>query len=420
MTNWQKYKLEDLAEDIAMGPFGSNIKTDNFRPSGVPVIRGQNLVEGGFDNSNFVFISEEKAQSLKRSIAYPDELVFTHRGTLGQVGVIPKNKYPYYLVSQSQMRLAVKKDILNPKFLYYFFKSQIGQNELLKNVSQVGVPAIASPTKSLKDIDIIIPDLPTQSRIASILSCLDDKIELNHRMNQTLEQMAQALFNHYFVDNIDPDNLPEGWTQKSIGEVVSVKDGTHDSPKPKEYGYYLITSKHIKGSKIDFNQAYFISDKDYIDVNRRSKVDTYDILLTMIGTVGVVHLVTENPVNFAIKNIGLFKSSERTDLFEFIYLYLSSKKIKDYLETRTTGSTQQYLTLQTLRNIPITIPTDSVLKDFKSKAHPLIRKIRSNDDEVLLLTKIRDTLLPKLMSDEIDVDALLKKEEQRIENLETA
>src|SRR5688500_14102738 len=109
MANWKQYKLGDLSEDTAMGPFGSILKADNFVSCGVPVIRGQNLSEGGFTRSDYVYVSEEKAQSLKRSLAFPGELVFTHRGTLGQVGLVPNNKYPYYLVSQSQMRLSVKK-----------------------------------------------------------------------------------------------------------------------------------------------------------------------------------------------------------------------------------------------------------------------------------------------------------------------
>jgi len=95
---WKKYKLGDVVDDIAMGPFGSNIKVDNFIDQGVPVIRGSNLNEGGLIDEKFVYISEEKALSLKRSLAYPDDLVFTHRGTIGQVGIIPHGKHPKYLV----------------------------------------------------------------------------------------------------------------------------------------------------------------------------------------------------------------------------------------------------------------------------------------------------------------------------------
>src|SRR5512139_277886 len=98
---WKLYKLGEIVDDVAMGPFGSNLKVDNFISTGVPVIRGLNLNQGGLNGNDFAFVSEEKAQSLRRSLAFPDDLIFTHRGTIGQVGIIPNNKYPYYLVSQS-------------------------------------------------------------------------------------------------------------------------------------------------------------------------------------------------------------------------------------------------------------------------------------------------------------------------------
>jgi type I restriction enzyme, S subunit len=210
MSEWKEYKLGDICADVAMGPFGSNLKTDNFISSGVPVIRGGNLNENGFENDKFVFVSDVKAQSLKRSLAFPNELVFTHRGTIGQVAIIPEDKYPYYLVSQSQVRLKVNDKYLCPKFLFYWFKSATGQYELLKNSAQVGVPSIASPTRSLKEIDIKIPSLPTQQSIASILSSLDDKIELNNAINKNLEALAQALFKRWFVDFEFPFDFAQG------------------------------------------------------------------------------------------------------------------------------------------------------------------------------------------------------------------
>ncbi len=227
---WKRYNLGEIIDDIAMGPFGSNLKVDNFIDHGVPVIRGLNLNEGGFSDEKFVFVSEEKAISLKRSLAYPDDLVFTHRGTIGQVGIIPHGEYPKYLVSQSQMRLTVNKKFLNPRYLYYFFKSPKGQYELLKNTSQVGVPAIASPTTSLKEVELTIPNLSVQNLIVGILASLDDKIELNRQTNQTLEAIAQAIYKEWFVDFRFPhsplegcpkggvDSFPlEGWQVKPDG-----------------------------------------------------------------------------------------------------------------------------------------------------------------------------------------------------------
>ena len=203
IEDWQETRIEDIAERIAMGPFGSDIKVDNFVPQGVPIIRGGNLSSGRFNDDNFVYLTEEKADKLSAANAFQDDIVFTHRGTLGQVGIIPKTKFARYVVSQSQMKLTCKTNLAAPPFIYYFFKSNIGQQALLINTSQTGVPAISRPVTSLKNITILLPSLPEQRRIAHILGTLDDKIENNRKTAKTLEAMAQAIFQSWFVD-FDP------------------------------------------------------------------------------------------------------------------------------------------------------------------------------------------------------------------------
>jgi len=189
---------------IAMGPFGSDIKTNNFVPSGVPVIRGGNLTSGRFNGSEFVYLTESKADQLRAANAFPGDVVFTHRGTLGQVGIIPTNThFKRYVVSQSQMKLTCDRGKADPAFIYYFFRSDVGQQALLANTSTTGVPAISRPLTSLKSIAIPLPPLEKQRAIASILGALDDKIDLNRRMNETLEAIARALFTSWFVD-FDP------------------------------------------------------------------------------------------------------------------------------------------------------------------------------------------------------------------------
>ena len=201
MNKWMFVRVETIAEDLAMGPFGSDIKSSYFVNDGVPVIRGGNLLNNQFHDENFVFLTEEKADSLKRSNAYPGDIVFTHRGTLGQVAFIPENaKYPRYVVSQSQMKLTCNVDLVDPKYVYYYFLSPMGQHELLKNTATTGVPAISQPLSSLKKMEIPLPPLPVQKKIAAILSSLDDKIEINTRMNKVLEETARALFHRWFVE----------------------------------------------------------------------------------------------------------------------------------------------------------------------------------------------------------------------------
>ena len=163
-----------------------NIKTDNFVDFGVPIIRGCNLTNGRFISKQFVYLSDQKADELKGSNAFFDDIIFTHRGTLGQVAIIPKNEFKRYVISQSQMKMTCDLEVADPMFIFYFFKSSIGQNKLLCNTSQTGVPAIAQPLSSLRSITLMLPTLQEQKAISAVLSSLDDKIELNQRINDNL------------------------------------------------------------------------------------------------------------------------------------------------------------------------------------------------------------------------------------------
>ena len=202
---WRRLKIDDLAEKVAMGPFGSSIKVETFTPSGVPIISGQHL--HGFrvnDDAKFNFISEEHAGRLRGANVQRGDVVFTHRGNIGQVAYIPENsRYERYIVSQSQFYLRPRPSEAIPEYITAYFKTPQGRHDLLANTSQVGVPSIAKPVTYLRSVEIPVPPLSEQRAIAHVLGTLDDKIELNRHMNETLEAMARALFKSWFID-FDP------------------------------------------------------------------------------------------------------------------------------------------------------------------------------------------------------------------------
>ena len=187
--------------------------------------------------------------------------------------------------------------------------------------------------------------------------------------------------------------------------IVDVRDGTHDSPKPQAEGLPLITSKHLLPFGVDKDTANLISSADYSKINERSMVETHDILLSMIGTVGIVSLVTDTPVDFAIKNVGLFRTSQVPNLKWFIHSFLCSKATQQRIETFLAGSTQKYISLTELRKLPIRVPASDMLNAYNTTVTPLYKAIIGNYAENNLLAKIRDSLLPKLMSGELDVSA---------------
>ena len=134
----------------------------------------------------------------------------------------------------------------------------------------------------------------------------------------------------------------------------SVRDGTHDSPKPVEVGRRLVTSRHITGRRLDLSSAYLISQDDFDEINRRSKVDRWDVLISMIGTVGEPCLISEEP-DFSIKNIGLFKSRGQ-DEGKYLYYYLQSPQAQQHIREQSRGTTQAYIPLGVLREFPIRVP----------------------------------------------------------------
>jgi type I restriction enzyme S subunit len=150
--------------------------------------------------------------------------------------------------------------------------------------------------------------------------------------------------------------MTEWKTYRAEDFCFAVTDGTHDSPKPQLDGRYIITSKHLKPSGIDFSSANKISEADYNKIIQRSKVEQYDILFSMIGTIGNIHRVTTPIVDFAVKNIGIFKMGGDADKSLWMYYWLQSPIAKEYIQSRITGSTQGYLTLGNLRDFPVVVP----------------------------------------------------------------
>jgi type I restriction enzyme, S subunit len=190
---WATVPLGSLCSRVSMGPFGSDIKTDNFTEVGVPVVRGGNLTDG-FVDEGFVFVSEEKADQLRNVNARAGDIVITHRRTLGQVGLIPKgSRYPRYVVSQSQMVLSINPNLSSPRYVFEFFRSPIGQHQLLANASQVGVPAIARPTTNVKAIPIVAPCIELLRTFERLVEPMLKRVITNTSESMTLAALRDAL-----------------------------------------------------------------------------------------------------------------------------------------------------------------------------------------------------------------------------------
>ena len=220
---YETYRIADLIDEIAMGPFGSNIKVSCFVDSGVPVLNGSNLEGFSLSEKTFRYVTREKADSLNKANAHRGDIVITHRGTLGQIVFIPQDsKYDRYVISQSQFRVRCNDKVL-PEYLVYYFHTPIGQHKLLSNASQVGVPALARPSSTFQQIEVVLPELSIQKRVVEIISTIQKKIVNNQELNDNLLDQAQTLYKQHFPYSVQ-DDLPDGWRIGTVGEIIEIHD----------------------------------------------------------------------------------------------------------------------------------------------------------------------------------------------------
>lgn len=428
---------------FSMGPFGSRIKAENFVTEGVPVIKGGNL-NGDLDSSSFDFLTPEKAAELSTSIARRLDLVITHRGTLGQVGIIPPNsRYPEYIVSQSQLKLTFDHTKANPYFIYYFLRSPEGQRRLLANTSQVGVPAIAQALTSIRNIRVPLPTLKEQDGVVGTLRLMDDRITLLRETNATLEAIAQALFKSWFVDfdpvyakaqgsvpegmdeataALFPDGfeeselglVPRGWRLVQFGKLLSHTiggDWGDETPNEKNDTRVAI----IRGTDIPDLQNGGISRVPlrYTSLKKLSgrKLQNGDIVLEVSGgskdqPTGRSLYLTDGmlkqfdcPVEPASFCRLLRPETEYLGILlgqHLSYIYAQGKTWE--YQNQSTGIAN-FQTTHFLETELVTVPPQEVLAAFSSIVRPMID--RSHLTQMQMLGTLRDTLLPRLISGQL-------------------
>ena len=424
-SGWREVTLGEVAENIAMGPFGSSIKVETFVPEGTPIISGQHLHGSRVDDSpGFNYITAEHASRLARAKVRRGDIVLTHRGNIGQVAYIPtSSEYEEYVVSQSQFLLRCDQSVALPEFVTMYLHSRTGQHKLLANASQVGVPSIAQPVTYLRTIEIPLPPLEEQREIVMALGAFDDKIELNRRMIETLEAMARALFKSWFVDfepvraktegrwhpgeslpglpakyfalfpgRLVPSQLgdiPEGWEVRPLGEVVSF----HDSQRVP------LNSRQRAARQGSYPYYGATGVMDYVDDY------LFDGIFILVGEDGTV--VTDEGLAVAqyvwgqiwVNNHAHVLTGSGSMSNEHLYMLAKEIEVQPYV----TGAVQPKLSQTNLKSIPLVAAPNDVQRTYSEMIQPLFTKIRTVTDESRALAEQRDALLPRLVSGEVRV-----------------
>lgn len=205
---WSTVIINDIAEKVAMGPFGSNIKVSTFVSEGVPIISGNHLRGYFLEEPSFNYITEEHAQRLKNSIVYPKDIVFTHAGNIGQVAMIPDDcRYPMYVLSQRQFYLRCDTEKAIPEYVVLFFHSKQGQHELLSYANQTGVPSIAQPATNLKKIPLKLPPIDEQRQWLQVVSPIIKLYQSNVYENEHLSSMRDSLLPKLMSGELDVSDI---------------------------------------------------------------------------------------------------------------------------------------------------------------------------------------------------------------------
>lgn len=399
---WRTYKLGEIAEIIGGGTPSTTI--EEYWKGTIPWLTPRDLT-----NYNFKYISKgersitEKGLNNSSARMLPQGAVLlTSRAPIGYL-VIAKNPV---CTNQGFKSLITDDTKVDNQFLYYLLKNNIDQ---IKSFG-TGTTFAEVSGNTLKGIEFEFPEYKAeQSRIASILSSLDDKIELNLQMNKTLEAIAQAIFKEWFMDFRFPgfdgelvDGLPRGWKKSTIGSIAkNIQYGYTESSSREEIGPKFLRITDIQNGNVDWSQVPYcsIQDKEF----EKYKIKEHDIFIARTGasTGENIYIIESPSAVFASYLIRV--QFEKPEYAFFIGKFLRHEVYFNYIASSLGGSAQPNANAKTLTNIVIVVPENTILKKYFDLVSPLHNKIVLNQKEILILTQLRDSLLPKLMTGKIKV-----------------
>jgi len=416
--------VESLAastkNSIVGGPFGSNLVSRDYVPSGVPVIRGQNM-GSKWVGGEFVFVSEEKASSLESNKARPGDLVFTQRGTLGQVAIVPCAPYSEYIISQSQMKLTPDPAKADVSYLYYAFLSPEQQDYIRNTAIQTGVPH--TNLGILKKTPITLPSLRIQREIAAVLNTLDDRITLLRETNATLESIAQALFKSWFVD-FDPvrakleGRAPEGMDEATAALFPDSFEESELGLVPKGWKVGTLgsisrtTKRQLQASELHADLHYVglehmprksLSLKDWGHAegleSAKSAFAEDDILFGKLRP--YFHKVVIAPFAGVCSTDILVCQPTSPAHWGVAAMHLCSVPLIDYADRLSNGAKMPRVTWKDLAAYPLCVPNIEISRRFNEAIEPVFARMKANMHKAQTLAILRDTLLPRLISGQL-------------------
>jgi type I restriction enzyme, S subunit len=409
-SEWKTYKLGEISNKIGSGATPRGGKEAYLDKGNYSLVRSQNVLDFSFSKSGLAFITEEQAYELKNVALEENDILLNITGdSVARVCQVPKDVLPAR-VNQHVAIIRGKNEIIDQQFLKYYLLQPSFRKYML-GLASAGATRNALTKTMIEFFEILAPPLPTQRQIASILTSLDDKIELNLQMNQTLEAMAQAIFKEWFVDFNFPgfdgelvDGLPKGWRMGKLNEMYKTTSGGTPSRAKEEY-YENGTINWVKSKELNGSFIFDTEEKITADAVKNSSaklIPKHSVLVAMYGaTVGEYAITTRDTTcNQAICAVIEDGSYPFTYFFEYF------KINKNSIIGQASGSAQQNISQALIQQLDILVPPIYVVKKYHSIVESMFIKMENNLLQIQSLTQTRDTLLPKLMSGKMKVSEL--------------
>lgn len=390
--------LRSIAADRGLvgGPFGSSLVNADYTDDGIPVIRGANMSAGRFVGGEFAFVSQEKfARDLSRNSAAPRDVIYTQRGTLGQVALVPSTGVGTFVVSQSQMRLRVDPQRAVPEFVYYASTTSDFLKQVDDRAISTGVPH--TNLGILAELEIPLPPLAEQQAIAEVLGALDDKIAANTALaDKLLEVVNTEFLSRFGTRDLD---VPLG----SLAEVV---DCLH-SKKPERLpeGPTLMQLNNIRDDGlVNRTSEYRVSVDDYERWSRKFETRPWDLVITNVGRIGAVARIPDRYTVAIGRNMTGIRPKDVSESGSFLAAALLSSAVRREIDQRTdAGSVMSALNVRSVPLLRLHHSTSSERASFHEFATAFFEKADVALVESAALVATRDALLPQLMSGKLRV-----------------
>ena len=398
---WKEVRLGDVA-DVQTGPFGSQLHKENYVDKGTPIVTVEHLGNKWFTSQNLPMVSDEDKLRLAKYCSQEGDVIFSRVGSVDRCSYVSK-EYSGWLFSGRCLRVRPRSGI-NPEYLYYFLTNE-GTKQYIRNIA-VGATMPSINTKLLNEVPIKIPSLDDQRRIASILSSLDRKIELNNKINADLEEMAQAIFKNWFVDfepfkdgkfvDSELGMIPEGWKVGTLGDITKNK-----SAKVKERNDVKVLSPVTTGELV-LSEEYFTKQVFSSSIAKYKIVNkgdfAYNPARVNIGSLGRNEFDFDGCVSPVYVVFSVLDGYEN-----YFDLFRKTDFFKDSVTSLAIGGVRQSLSYDDLSLIETIIPSENIVEKFNNLYNQMKKTIKANKLENSRLSLLRDTLLPRLMSGEIEI-----------------